>query len=42
MALDQMDYDLFEGIKNALMDIAKELHTLNESRNKKPENSNLT
>lgn len=42
MALDQMDYDLFEGIKNALIDIAKELHTLNESRNKKSENANLT
>ena len=42
MALDQMDYDLFKGIKNALMDIAKELHTLNESRSQKHENNSLT
>ena len=42
MALDQMDYDLFKGIKNALMDIAKELHMLNESHNNKTENANLT
>ena len=42
MALDLMYYDLFEEIKNALMNIADELHTLNESRSKKSENANLT
>jgi len=42
MALDQMDYDLFKAIKNALVDIANELHTLNESRSQKHENNSLT
>ena len=42
MALDSMDYDLFKEIKNALVDIAKELHTLNESRSREQENNSLT
>ena len=42
MALDQMDYDLFQEIKNALVNIANEFHTLNESHNNKTENANLT
>lgn len=42
MALDQMDYDLFQAIKNALVRIGDELHTLNESHNNKTENNSLT
>ena len=42
MALDQMDYDLFQEIKNALVNSANELHTVNESHNNKTENANLT
>lgn len=42
MALDQMDYDLFEKILDALMRIGDELHTLNESRSQKHENNSLT
>ena len=42
MALDQMDYDLFQEIKNALVNIANELHTLNEAHNNKTENAYLT
>jgi len=42
MALDQMDYDLFKAIRDALVRIGDELHTLNESRSQKHENNSLT
>ena len=42
MGLDQMDYDLFVDIKDALFSIAAELHEMNESRNKNSENASLT
>ena len=42
MALDQMDYDLFKTIQDALVRIGDELHTLNESRSQKHENNSLT
>ena len=42
MALDTSDYDLFKEIRNVLKDIAKELHIMNETRNKTNENASLT
>jgi len=42
MALDNTDLAMFKTIRDALVRIGDELHTLNESRNKKPENANLT
>ena len=42
MALDQEDFELFKKIRDALIRIGDELHTLNESRSQKHENNSLT
>ena len=42
MALDHEDFELFKKIRDALVRIGDELHTMNESRSQKHENNSLT